>query len=172
MLRRTVAATVAAAALGAFGLATAAPAAADSPVDVGQTQLSFDAGPEPIHKGRTLYLRGKLKVQCSDDYVDGLTYVIHSDSCDDQERWHRLGWKEIDILFQPKGSYRWHHVESVRTRGDGSFSTSVRARWSGTWRAVFDGARHLAPSEASDYVKVYGGHRYDGDPIRPGGSSR
>ncbi|MDF5753761.1 hypothetical protein [Spongiactinospora sp. TRM90649] len=160
MLRRTVAATVAAAAVGAFGLVTAAPAMADNPIDVGETHLSFDAGPEPIHKGRTLSLRGRLKVECSDDYVDGFTYVIKSDSCEDYEKWHRLGWKRIDILFQAKGSYRWQHVQTVKTRGDGSFSTAVEARWSGTWRAVFRGAQHLDAAEASDYVQVYGGRHH------------
>ncbi|MCG5214974.1 hypothetical protein [Streptosporangium sp. KLBMP 9127] len=160
MLRRTATALLTAAAVAGMGLVTAAPAMASPDYDRGDTQLRFDAGPEPIRKGHKLSLSGKLDVECSEDYIDGFVSVHHADSCDDRERRHVLGWKEIDIFFQPSGQYGWRHVESVRTGRDGSFYTRVSAYRSGTWRAVFDGARGLASAEASDYVRVIRDHHH------------
>ncbi|GLW08285.1 hypothetical protein Misp01_34150 [Microtetraspora sp. NBRC 13810] len=152
-MTRRIAALLAVAA-GASVLVTAAPAMADPGTDVSRTELSFDAGPEPAHKYRTLYLGGKLQSECEEDYIEGFASVHYADSCEDQVKRHRLGWKEIDLFFLPKGGHRWQYVDSVRTRGDGSFSAKVQARWSGTWKAEFDGARGLGPARATDYVAV------------------
>ncbi|WP_327091859.1 hypothetical protein OIE66_14915 [Nonomuraea sp. NBC_01738] len=163
MMRR-LAAGLAAAALGTAVLATASPAMAEPPglgfdnYDGGSTRLSFDAGPEPIWKGRALSLEGKLSVQCEEDYIDGFVSVHHADYCKDQERWHWLGGKRITILFRSDRTGTWEYVESVRTNRGGYFSTQVPAYTSGTWRAVFEGARHLQPAEATDWVKVVGRH--------------
>ncbi|MEU6713389.1 hypothetical protein ABZ897_18055 [Nonomuraea sp. NPDC046802] len=165
MKMRRLAAGLAAAALGATLVATAAsPALADDPgldpdVAGGHTSLQFDAGPEPAWRGRPITLSGKLSVQCDEDYISGFVSVLHADYCKDQERWHRLSSKRITILFQPDGSGRWEYVDTLRTSGSGYFSTKVPARTSGTWRAVFRGARWLAPSEGKDWVKVVGRHR-------------
>jgi hypothetical protein len=142
-------------------VATAAsPAFADPDVDPdvagGHTSLQFDANPEPAWRGKPITLEGKLSVQCDEDYISGLVSVHHADYCKNQERWHRLGWKRIVILFQPDGSGKWEYVDTIRTSGKGYFATKVPARSSGTWRAVFEGARWLAPSEATDWVKVVG----------------
>ncbi|GAA5067401.1 hypothetical protein HNP84_005632 [Thermocatellispora tengchongensis] len=154
MLRRVATTAAAAMAVGALALATAAPAMADPDIDVGHTKLWFDAGPEPAHAHRPLYLGGKLQVRCEEDYIDGFVSVHHADSCEDYERWHRLAGKKIHILFLPRGEHRWEYVDTTRTRRDGSFHLKVPAYWSGTWKAVFDGARGLAPASATDYVKV------------------
>ncbi|MFF0868742.1 hypothetical protein ACIBK9_16260 [Nonomuraea sp. NPDC050227] len=166
MMRR-LAAGLAAAALGATMVATAAaaPALADTDPDPdfagGSTSLQLDVNPEPARRGRALDIQGKLSVSCDEDYISGFVAVHHADYCKDSERWHRLAWKRVVILFQADGSDKWDYVESVRTNRDGSFSTSERAYTSGTWRAVFEGSRYLAPSEGKDWVKVYGGgHRH------------
>ncbi|MFC4121165.1 hypothetical protein [Nonomuraea zeae] len=158
---RRLAAGLAAAALGATMVATAAsPAFADPDLDPdvagGHTSLQFDANPEPARRGRPITLEGKLSVQCDEDYISGFVSVHHADYCKDSERWHRLGWKRITILFQPDGSGKWEYVDTIKTSGKGYFGTKVPARTSGTWRAVFEGARWLAPSEATDYVRVVG----------------
>ncbi|WP_406674613.1 hypothetical protein WBK31_09035 [Nonomuraea sp. N2-4H] len=162
---RRLAAGLAAAAMGAAVVATTAatPALADPGLDPdvagGQTSLQLDVNPEPAFRGRPLHIGGKLSVKCEEDYIRGLVSVTHSDRCKKQETWHRLAWKRIVILFQPAGSGRWEHVDTVRTRGNGNFALKVPARTSGTWRAVFEGSRHLAPSEGKDWVKVIG-HRH------------
>ncbi|MEV0388258.1 hypothetical protein [Nonomuraea sp. NPDC050643] len=162
MMRR-LAAGLAATALGATLVATAAsPAFADDDpnwdpdVAGGNTSLQLDANPEPAWKGRPISLDGKLSVQCDEDYISGFVSVHHADYCKKQERWHRLAWKRIVILFQPAGSGRWEYVDTIRTSGKGYFSTKVEARTSGTWRAVFEGAKWLGPSEGKDWVKVIG----------------
>ncbi|MFG6195159.1 hypothetical protein ACIBI9_26020 [Nonomuraea sp. NPDC050451] len=159
---RRLAAGLAAAALGATMVATAAsPALADpdpglDPDVAGYTSLQFDANPEPAWRGRPITLEGKLSVQCDEDYISGLVSVHNADYCKDSERWHRLAWKRIVILFQPDGSGRWEYVDTIRTSGKGYFSTRVPARTSGTWRAVFEGSRSLSPAEGKDWVKVVG----------------
>ncbi|NUW32161.1 hypothetical protein HTZ77_12060 [Nonomuraea sp. SMC257] len=156
MMRR-LAAGLAAAALGVTMVgAAAAPALADPAVDGGHTVLRFDAGPEPVWQGRTLSLDGRLAVECEDDYISGFVSVHHADYCKESESWHRLGWKRIVILFQSDRGGDWEHVETVTTDRDGSFHTRVPAYTSGTWRAVFEGSRHLDPAEATDWVKVVG----------------
>lgn len=165
MMRR-LAAGLAAAALGTAVLATAAasPAMAEPPgtgfddYDGGNTRLSFDAGPEPIWKGEELSLEGKLSVQCEEDYIDGFVSVHHADYCKEQEKWHWLGGKRIVILFRPDRSGKWEYVDTISTNRGGYFYTEVPAYTSGTWRAVFEGAKHLQGAEATDWVKVIGRH--------------
>lgn len=154
MMRR-LAAAVAAAATGATVLAGAATPALAEPDDGGRTRLQLDVNPEPAWRGKPLSIQGKLAVHCDEDYIDGFVSVHHADYCREGS-WHRLGWKRIAILFQPAGSGRWEYVRSVKTHRDGYFHTRVPARTSGTWRAVFEGSHHLAPSEATDWVKVIG----------------
>ncbi|WP_433429554.1 hypothetical protein [Nonomuraea sp. CA-141351] len=162
---RRLAAGLAAAALGATMVATAAsPALADpdpglDPDVAGYTSLQFDANPEPAWRGRPINLEGKLSVQCDEDYISGFVSVHHADTCKGQERWHRLAGKRIVILFQPGGSGRWEYVDTIRTSSNGYFSTRVPARTSGTFRAVFEGSRWLSPAEGKDWVKVVG-HRH------------
>ncbi|MGP3957804.1 hypothetical protein ACTWPT_17515 [Nonomuraea sp. 3N208] len=164
MKMRRLAAGLAAAALSATVVATAAsPALADEvdpDIDGGNTSLTFDANPEPAWRGKPIDLEGKLSVQCAEDYISGLVSVHHADTCKTQERWHRLAWKRIVILFQPDGSGKWEYVETVRTGRSGYFHTTVPARTSGTWRAVFEGAKWLEPAEATDWVKVIGRHHH------------
>ncbi|MEU4233090.1 hypothetical protein AB0F17_53110 [Nonomuraea sp. NPDC026600] len=160
MMRRLVAG-LAVAALGATVVATAAtPALADPGFDGGHTRLTLDANPEPAWRGKPLTLEGKLSVECEEDYISGFVSVHNADYCKESESWHRLGWKRIAILFQADRSGRWEYVESVRTSGDGYFSTRVPAYTSGTWKAVFEGARGLDGAQATDWVKVVGGRRH------------
>ncbi|MGI5272123.1 hypothetical protein ACQEUU_23405 [Nonomuraea sp. CA-218870] len=156
MMRRLAAGLVAAAAGAAVLAGTAAPAMADPN---GRTRLQVDVNPEPAWRGQPLSIKGKLSVKCDEDYIDGFVSVHHADHCDEDGTWHRLGWKRIVILFKPSGGGRWEHVDTVKTHRDGSFHAKAPARTSGTWRAVFEGSRHLAPSEGADWVKVLG-HRH------------
>ncbi|MEU4574272.1 hypothetical protein ACBI99_31510 [Nonomuraea sp. ATR24] len=159
MMRR-LAAGVAAAAMGATVLAgAAAPAMADPGYDSGQTRLDLDVNPEPAWRGKPLTVEGKLSVHCDEDFASGLVVVLHDNRCKEGS-WHRLGWKRIVILFKPSYSGRWEYVDTLKTGRDGYFHTRVEARSSGTWRAVFEGSRHLEPSSDTDWVKVYGRHHH------------
>jgi hypothetical protein len=123
----------------------------------------FDATPEPVRKGRTLALKGKLEVaQCYGGWyykVDGIVSVFgRSNHCYDSHAywhdWHWLGKQDLGVYFLPKGSHHWKYVGKVESHSDGSFYTRVRAFQSGTWSVKFNGTRHLKGSQASDYVQV------------------
>ncbi|WP_432922319.1 hypothetical protein ACQPZZ_24165 [Microbispora sp. CA-135349] len=101
----------------------------------------FDATPNPVRKGRTLFLKGRLQV-----------------AFDGHGRWQWLGSQDVKVYFQSSGSHRWQYVDTVETEGDGDFAAKVRAWKSGTWAVRFDGSRGLKGSEATDYVKVW--HRW------------
>ncbi|ADG88663.1 hypothetical protein Tbis_1951 [Thermobispora bispora DSM 43833] len=124
--------------------------------------VGFDAAPEPVRAGRPITLRGKLQVaRCYGGWyyrVDGNVAVLGRTCPHDRPAWYgwyRLGGQKIDVYFRAKGSRHWKHVDTVKTRADGSFSAKVRALRSGTWTVKFDGTRFLKGSSASDYVPVY-----------------
>jgi hypothetical protein len=98
--------------------------------------VDFGARPDPIDRGDTLTVRGRLQ-------LDG-----------------RLGWdgyagREVAILFRADGSSRWTRVAGDRTDADGRFSADTAAVRSGSWRAEF-GGDHGAEgvSSPADHVTV------------------
>jgi len=81
-------------------------------------RLSLNATPEPVKKGRTLTVRGKLE----------------------RASWARLRYsgysnRQVDLLFRaPGGSYQ--RVKTVTTASDGSLRTTVKAAQDGAVAAV------------------------------------
>lgn len=122
--------------------------------------VGFDAGPEPVRKNRKLTLSGRLQAvhpaRCRDGwYASGGAVVFRAGHCGADRPYRRwLGWKDIHVFFQKKGSRHWTYVDTISTNPDGSFVTKVRARASGTWKVVYRGDRGLLGSQAVDYVKV------------------
>ncbi|WP_449064903.1 hypothetical protein [Planomonospora algeriensis] len=98
----------------------------------------FDAGPEPVRKGRSVYFTGRLQAR-------------------DGWKWRGVRGEEVEIYFRADGSGAWKYVASADTRWDGRFSAKTRAVRSGEFRAVFDGDRRLDDSSSRpDWVKVKG----------------
>ncbi|GAA3440847.1 hypothetical protein [Planomonospora venezuelensis] len=101
----------------------------------------FDAGPEPVRKGRTLYFSGRLQAR-------------------DHWKWRGVRGEEVEIYFRSGHSSAWKYVTSAETRWDGKFHAKTRAYRSGEFRAVFDGDRRLDDSSSRpDWVKVKRWHR-------------
>ncbi|GAA3138683.1 hypothetical protein GCM10010466_32060 [Planomonospora alba] len=102
----------------------------------------FNASPEPVRKGRTIYFSGRLQAR------DGWD-------------WRGVRNEEVEIYFRPSGSHGWKYVTSADTRWDGRFSARTRASRTGEFRAVFDGDRRLDDSSSRpDRVKVTGWYRF------------
>ncbi|GAT68196.1 htaa domain protein [Planomonospora sphaerica] len=100
----------------------------------------FDAGPEPVRKGRSVYFSGRLEAR-------------------DGWKWRGVRHEEVEIYFRANGSSAWKYVTSADTRWDGRFSAKTRAVRSGEFRAVFDGDRRLDDSSSRpDWVKVKSWH--------------
>ncbi|GIH76489.1 hypothetical protein [Planobispora longispora] len=103
--------------------------------------VDFNAGPEPLRKGNTVYFAGRLQAR-------------------DHWKWRGVRHEEVDIYFQADGSSAWKYVTSADTRWDGKFKATSRAVRSGEFRAVFDGDRRLDDSVSRpDWVKVKRWHR-------------
>lgn len=92
---------------------------------------SFNASPEPVRKGQSISIKGRLLIA---DW--------------DHDRWAGYGSRLISVQFRtPTGSYAT--VKTVTTRADGWVSTTVPAKQTGVWRVVYGGN-----SLASDAVAV------------------
>ncbi|MFJ5967325.1 hypothetical protein [Streptomyces sp. NPDC093060] len=100
-------------------------------------QLTANAAPEPVSKGRTLTVKGKLT----------------------RANWESLkytGYQGRTVLLQFKadgGSYK--NVKAITSGTGGALSTTVTASKSGTYRFVFTGtATTAAKTSAGDHVTV------------------
>ena len=96
---------------------------------------SFNAGPEPVRKGRTLTVQGKLS-----RYVGG---------------WKPGSGAPVKIYFRRAGASSWALAGTTRSASDGTFRKSFTAKLDGTWRAVYAGSStYLSATSAGDYVDV------------------
>jgi hypothetical protein len=97
---------------------------------------SFDAAPEPVRKGKRIYVSATLSTA---DWNEGF-------------------WDEVDgkvqVQFKALGSKKWHTVKTVKAK-DGELDTAVKAVRSGHWRAYHPEDEATGSSTSnSDYVKV------------------
>ncbi|MGI8333577.1 hypothetical protein ACRYCC_26795 [Actinomadura scrupuli] len=96
---------------------------------------SFNASPEPVRKGRTLTVSGKLS-----RYVSS---------------WGAFGGQKIYVYFQPKGSTTFGYVGVTTTSGTGTFRKGFTAAKDGTWRVAFKAtSQYLGVTSGGDYVDV------------------
>lgn len=96
---------------------------------------SFDAGPEPVRKGRTLTVKGRLKAPPT-----GYETL--------ENRW-------VSLWFRPKGSTTWRKMGTARINYLGVFVRTFKARADGQWRLRFAGDQYFAPlTGPADYVDV------------------
>lgn len=99
----------------------------------------FDASPEPVRKGRTLWFSGRLQANEDGD-------------------WEGVKGAEVAIYFRRDGSSGWKWVADTETRWGGKFTAKTRAYKSGQFKAVYEGDDDTNGStSAQDYVRVRGG---------------
>ena len=99
---------------------------------------SFNAAPEPIRKGRTLTLSGRL-IRANDL---GTGYTSYSG-------------KTMRVYFRPKGSSTWSYMGYTKTARDGRFRKAFTAKRDGTWRAYFPGTSNFDRQKSrDDYIDV------------------
>ncbi|WP_248962743.1 hypothetical protein [Sphaerisporangium perillae] len=104
---------------------------------VWETDLAgFGASPEPIDKGDTLTLQGRLLINSTGG-------------------WKAYRGQKIFIAFRAEGSSGYERVASDHTDWRGRFSVGVKAERSGWWRAEYDGSSVALKSVSdSDQVDV------------------
>ncbi|MFF7854442.1 hypothetical protein [Streptomyces sp. NPDC007904] len=98
-----------------------------------------NASPEPVAKGKTLTITGKLS------RVDWET----------PGGYHGYTGQKVKLQFRKKGTSTYTTVKTVTTSSTGSLKTTAKASTDGYWRYTYAGSTTTAPATASgDYVDV------------------
>jgi hypothetical protein len=104
------------------------------------THLTANAGPEPVRKGRTLTVTGKL---------------THRTNVRGAAHYTAYSGKKVTIYFNPKGPKGPRAVGTATTNSKGAYHRSFKATVDGTWSAKFSGTRtYGASTSRSDFVDV------------------
>lgn len=99
---------------------------------------SVNAGPEPVKKGKTLTVTGKLERASWDDF-----------------KYHGYTAQPVKLQFCKKGSKTYTTVKTVRTNSTGNLKTTVKASVDGYWRYSFAGTSTTpAATSTADFVDV------------------
>ena len=102
------------------------------------SQLTVNASPEPVRKGKTLTVTGKLSRA---NWEDNL--------------YHGYANQPVKLQFRKKGSSTYTTVKTVRTNSAGDLRTTVTAATDGYFRYSFAGtATTPAVNAAGDFVDV------------------
>ncbi|MEV0175031.1 hypothetical protein AB0I00_28420 [Streptomyces sp. NPDC050803] len=103
-----------------------------------RSTLSVDASPEPVYKGKTLTVKGKLARANWDKYV----YAGYA-------------YQYAKLQFRPAGSSSYTTVKTVKADVYGKLSTTVTASADGYWRWNFAGTSTTPAVKATgDFVDV------------------
>ncbi|MGW2898942.1 hypothetical protein ACWDAO_31200 [Streptomyces sp. NPDC001212] len=101
--------------------------------------LTADASPEPVTKGRTLTVTGKLS-RADWETLGG---------------YHGYAGQRVRLQFRKAGASKYTTVKTVSTNSYGNLKTTVTASADGYWRYTFAGTSTTAPVTAGgDYVDV------------------
>ncbi|MER5523115.1 hypothetical protein ABT075_00675 [Streptomyces sp. NPDC002677] len=101
-------------------------------------RLTADASPEPVAKGKTITVKGKLTRA---DW-DAAAYKGYQ------------GQKAV-LQFRPEGGKTYTNVKGITSGTGGALSTTVKASKSGYYRYVFAGTTTTAAATATgDFIKV------------------
>ncbi|MFI9192113.1 calcium-binding protein [Streptomyces californicus] len=102
------------------------------------SQITVNASPEPVKKGKTLTVTGKLSRANWDTH----TYKGYSG-------------QPVKLQFRKKGSSTYTTVKTVKTNSTGNLKTTVKASVDGYWRYSFAGTSTTpAATAAGDFVDV------------------
>ncbi|MDX3575762.1 MULTISPECIES: hypothetical protein [unclassified Streptomyces] len=100
--------------------------------------LTTDAAPEPVKKGKTLTVTGKL-----------------ARANWDTGKWAGYSAQAVKLQFRKKGSSTYTTVKTVKTSSTGTLKTTVTASVDGYYRYVFAGTTTTpAVAAAGDFVDV------------------
>jgi hypothetical protein len=99
---------------------------------------SYNASPEPIRKGRTLSVHGRLfRVNNL-----GTGYTSYPG-------------KRIEVFFLAKGAKSWTYMGATKTARDGRFRKAFKAKRDGVWRAYFPGTSNFDRQKSwDDFIDV------------------
>ncbi|MFB6813752.1 calcium-binding protein [Streptomyces sp. NPDC056347] len=102
------------------------------------SKLTVNAAPEPVKKGKTLTVTGKLSRANWED-----------------NKYHGYATQSVKLQFRKKGSSTYTTVKTIRSSSTGALKTTVKASVDGYWRYSFAGtATTPAVSAAGDFVDV------------------
>jgi hypothetical protein len=100
------------------------------------SKLTTDASPEPVSKGATLTVTGKLSRANWDDNA-----------------YHGYTGQSVKLQFRKAGTSTYTTVKTVTTSSTGTLRTTVAASADGYWRYAFAGTATTASVKAAgDYV--------------------
>ncbi|MFC8430198.1 hypothetical protein [Streptomyces sp. NPDC057253] len=101
-------------------------------------KLTVNASPEPVKKGKTITVTGKLTRA---DWSTGRTTGYAT--------------QPVKLQFRKKGSSTWSTLKTVKTSRTGALSTTTKAGSDGDYRFVFAGtATTGAATSAGDFIDV------------------
>lgn len=99
---------------------------------------TVNAAPEPVKKGKTITVTGKLARANWDDF-----------------KYHGYTSQSVKLQFLKKGSKTWSTVKTVKTNSTGTLKTTVKASVDGYWRYSFAGTTSTpAVNSTGDFVDV------------------
>ncbi|MGX1955315.1 calcium-binding protein [Streptomyces anulatus] len=102
------------------------------------SKLTVNASPEPVKKGKTLTVTGKL----TRANWDTKTYKGYTN-------------QPVKLQFKKKGAKSYTTVKTIKTSSTGTLKTTVKASADGYWRYSFAGTSTTpAVSAAGDFVDV------------------
>jgi len=102
------------------------------------SKLTVNAAPEPVKKGKTVTVTGKLTRANWDDL-----------------KYHGYATQKVVLQFRKKTSSTYTNVKGIKTTSTGTLKTTTKATVDGYYRFVFAGtATTPAVSAAGDYVDV------------------
>ncbi|MER0244028.1 calcium-binding protein [Streptomyces sp. HSW2009] len=104
-------------------------------------KLTVNASPEPVKKGKTLTVTGKLTRAHWDVFGDN--------------KWVAHGNQSVKLEFRKKGAKSFTTVKTVKTSKSGDLKTTLKASVDGDWRWNFAGySSHAAVASGVDFVDV------------------
>ncbi|MGB8021380.1 MAG: hypothetical protein WCF04_09155 [Candidatus Nanopelagicales bacterium] len=99
------------------------------------SSVTVDASPEPIEKGASLKVRGKVTYR-------NAAWVATA-----------VEGQDVIVQFLPSGAEKWTTLGRARTSSRGYYSFKATAKTDGSYRAVFAGTSTInQATSASDYV--------------------
>ncbi|MFB6711528.1 MULTISPECIES: hypothetical protein [unclassified Streptomyces] len=102
------------------------------------SKLTVDAAPEPVKKGGTITVTGKLSRANFDDL-----------------KYHGYATQPVKLQFRKKTSSTYTTIKTIKSSSTGTLKTTVKASVDGYWRYSFAGTSTTpAVSAAGDFVDV------------------